>query len=139
MVAGGFTILKPSRPVYEVLLLTFLTPLTVFHPSNPSSLPHFPTISSHPTLLPHSLTHQPAHPSFPTKSTPIFQNPPKIHTAHFTFPNAFPIPFSHSSPHLKTPYSTAFIAPYRKVYPQIDQLPINHPNTLSNSHKCSIC
>lgn len=135
MVAGGFTILKPSRLVYEVLLLTFLTPLTVFHPPNPSSFPHFPTISSHPT----SLTCQPAHPSIPTKSTPIFQNPPKIHIAHFTFPNAFPIPFPHSSPHPKTPYSTAFIAPYRRVCPQIDQLPINHLKTLSNSYKCSIC
>lgn len=135
MVAGGFTILKPSRPVYEVLLLTFLTPLTVPHHPNPSPPPHFPTISSHSN----SLTHQPAHPSIPTKSTPIFQNPPKIHTAHFTFPKAFPISFSHSPPHPKTPYFTVFMAPYRRVYPQIDQLPINHPNTLLNSHKCSIC
>ena len=139
MVAGGFTILKPSRPVYEVLLLTFLTPLTVPHHPNPSPLPHFPTISSHFNPLPHSLTHQPTHPSILTKSTPIFQNPPKIHTAHFTFPKAFPISFSHSSPHPKTPHFTAFVASYRRVYPQIDQLPINHPNTLSNSHKCSIC
>lgn len=135
MVAGGFTTLKPLRPVYKVLLLTFLTPLTVSHHPNPSPPPHFPTISSHSN----SLTHQPAHPSILTKSTPIFQNPPKIHTAHFTFPKAFPISFSHSSPHPKTPYFTVFMAPYRRVCPQIDQLPINHPNTLLNSHKCSIC